>query len=159
MSKKTVGAHSLELMQKTPESRSPIEIQQEMQQDYLKELVNCVETSKSTYQGDFYVVVITKNEKLMPNVFRNYFFARKTCPTPEYDQSVFMYRRADESIIYLWTVPSKDACFHLKDNALLVDSKEKELLNYVFQFFDGTLYNMSKKLNGEQEKSPLIAKG
>jgi hypothetical protein len=159
MSKKTVGAHSLELMQKTPESRSPIEIQREMQQDYLKELVNCVEASKSTYQGDFYVVVITKNEKLMPNVFRNYFFARKTCPTPEYDQSIFKYSRADESIVYLWTIPSRDASHHLKDNALVVHPSERQLLKFVLEFADGTLYKLCKKLNNEEEKSSLIVKG
>lgn len=157
MSKKTVGAVAVDLMQKTPESRDPIEMQKAMQEDYVKELVGCVEKHKKSIIGNFFVVVLTKNERLLPNVFRNYFFARSTCPTPEYDQSVFRYDRAGECIEYLWTVPSKDACYHLKDNALRVE--EKELLHFVFQFFDGTLYNLSKKLNGEEEKTPLIIKG
>jgi hypothetical protein len=95
----------------------------------------------------------------MPNVFRNYFFARSTCPTPDYDQSVFKYNRADDAIEYIWTVPSKDTCFHLKENYLEVSAKERELLNFVFEFFDGTLYTKSKKLNNEEAKSPLIIKG
>ena len=96
MSKKTVGAVSSELIMKEPESRDPIEIQREMQKDYLKELTNCAESHKSVFPGDFFLVVLTKNERLMTNVFRNYFFARNTCPTPQYDQSVFRYSRKDD---------------------------------------------------------------
>lgn len=157
--KETLGSISLNLMQKTPESRNPIEIERAMQEEYLSELIKCVEDHKKTFFGNFYAVVITKNEKLMPNVFRNYFSARQSCPTPDYDQSVFMYNRADDAIEYIWTVPGKDACHHLKDNALLVDPSERQLLRFVLEFADGTLYKLCKKLNNEEEKSPLIVKG
>lgn len=159
MKKETVGKVSLDLMSKAPESRSPIEIEREMQKEYLDELIKCVDDHKGIYAGNFFVVVITKNEKLMPNVFRNYFFARSTCPTPDYDQSVFRYNRRDECLEYIWTVPSRDAAHHLKDNALYVAPEEKELLGFILQFADGSLYTLAKKLNGEQEKSPLIIKG
>jgi hypothetical protein len=157
--KETVGAVALDLMQKTPESRDPIEIQKAMQEDYLKELVTCVDIHKPLLLGNFFIVVITKNEKLMPNVFRNYFSARQSCPTPDYDQSVFKYDRSDDCIEYIWTIPSKDACYHLKDNALLVAPQERQLLKFVLEFADGTLYKLCKKLNNEEEKSPFIVKG
>ncbi len=157
--KVTVGSVALDLMQKTPESRDPIEIQKAMQEEYLKELIQCLNIHKPLLIGNFFLVVITKNEKLMPNVFRNYFSARQSCPTPDYDQSVFMYNRADDAIEYVWTVPSKDACHHLKDNALLVHPEERQLLKFVLEFADGTLYKLCKKLNNEEEKSPLIIKG
>jgi len=157
--KETVGKISLDLSQKIPESRDPIEIQREMQQDYLKELVSCVESNKNSIHGDFFIIVITKNEKLMPNVFRNYFFARNTCPTPDYDQSVFMYRRQLEEIEYIWTIPSRDACIHLKENALLVVPEERNLLDFILQFSDGSLYKLARKLNAEVENPSIIAKG
>ncbi len=157
--KETVGAIALDLMQKTPESRDPIEIERAMQEDYIKELVKCVDIHKPLLMGNFFLVVITKNEKLMPNVFRNYFSARQSCPTPDYDQSVFRYNRVDDCIEYLWTVPSKDTCHHLKDNAVQVAPEERDLLKMVLDFADGTLYKLCKKLNNEEEKSPLIVKG
>lgn len=157
MNKKTVGEHSVELAQKKQEKISIIEQQEAMQEDYLANLIECVQEHKKSFPGDFYVVVITKNEKLMPNVFRNYFTARQSCPTPNYDQTVFRYIRAAEEIEYIWTIPSREASHHLKNNALQVHPSEKELLNMVLAFADGSLYKLSKQLNGERDDSPLIA--
>lgn len=151
MIKETVGKVATDLMQKTPDSRDPIELAREMQKEYMKNLMETVNTGKGKWDTDFFVIVITKNEKLLHNVFRNYFFPRLTCPTPDYDQSVFWYKKADEELHYVWTIPSRDASFHLKDNALVVDPSEKLLLNFVLQFEDGTLYKLSKKLNKEEE--------
>lgn len=154
----TVGKISGDLSQKTPESTDPIEIQRAMQEDYIKNIIECIKTNKSKFDGDFYIVVITKNEKLMPNVFRNYFAARSTCPTPDYDQSVFRYYAQEESVDYVWTLPSKDAMFHLRDNAIRVHHEERELLRFVLEFFDGSLDILAKKLNGEEADSPLLIK-
>lgn len=153
----TVGKISSELLKKSPESRDPIEIQREVQKTYMKDLLECIDINKSKYiNDDFFIVVITKNEKLMPNVFRNFFFARKTCPTPDYDQTVFKYHKQTQIIEYIWTIPSRDASFYLKDNALQVVPEERPILNFVLQFADGTLFKLAKKLNGEKEDSPLL---
>ncbi len=152
----TVGSQAYDLMQKEPESRDPIEIEQAMQEDYVDELITCALTFAKKYIGDFYVVVITKNEKLLPNVFRNYFAARVSCPTPDYDQSVFKYHYHSETIEYIWTIPSKDACIYLKENALQVHPTEEQLLRFVLEFADGTLYKLAKQLNKEAMDSPLL---
>ena len=128
-----------------------------MQEDYLKYLVECVETHKKIYQGDFFVEVTTKNEKLLPNVFRNYFAGRKSCPTPNYDQSVYKYNNADDRIEYIWTVPNKETCYYLINNRNNVVESERELLNFVMEFALGELFSLSKKLNGEKADSPLLA--
>ena len=70
----TVGKIASQLMQKEPESRDPIELQREMTSEYIANLIECINRYKKTFVHDFYVVVITKNEKLLPNVFRNQFF-------------------------------------------------------------------------------------
>jgi hypothetical protein len=157
MDRDTVGKLSVELSQKEPETRDPIEIERAAQKDYIENLSICVQQNKGHLPGNFYIVVITKNEKLLPNVFRNFFAARSSCPTPEYDQSVFMYNRCDDSIEYIWTVPSKDACIHLARNAHEVVAEERQLLKFVIEFANGTLYELSKKLNNELPGSLLLS--
>ena len=150
MSKDTVGKISSELMQKEPESRDPIEIQRATEQEYIQHLNECLERGKKTYPDNFFIVVITKNERLMKNVFRNYFFCRLSCPTPDYDQTVYRYLAKEGVLEYLWTIPCRDASMHLKDNALNVSKEEKPILDMVLDFADGTLYRLAKKLNNEE---------
>lgn len=156
MTKKTVGAYAQELLQKTPESQDPIELEHAMQEEYMKELHKCIDDSYSFYENIFYVTVITKAEKLMPNVFRNYFFARRTCPTPEYDQSVYRYNKELGRIEYLWTVPAKDVCYHLKENASHVVQSERMLLEFVLKFLDGTLLKIAQQNNKEESSTNII---
>lgn len=146
---KTIGAHAVELMQKEPETRSPIDIQREVHRDWEKHVVQALNTGMKMFPGDFYLVVETKKEQLMENVLRNYFYTRESCPTPIYDTSVFKYHRQEEMLEFLWVLPSKDTCILLRENAIKVDKSERELLNFVLDFYDGTLDVRCKKLNGE----------
>ncbi len=154
--RETIGKISSDLLTKDVGQVNVIDQQREMQKEYLDNLVKCVEDNKKDFSNNFFVVVETKTEPLMPNVMRNYFFARWTCPTPTYDQSVFRYNRKDEHLEYLWTLPSKDACYHIRDNAALMDRSEAELRNFVLSFFDDSLLRKSKKLNGESVDTILL---
>ena len=89
--KKTVGAIASELQLKTPDTRDPIEIQREVHKDYIDNLKIAVDRGLLTMKHDFYVTVIVKKEKLLEKVLRNYFAERSSCPTPDYDQSVYKY--------------------------------------------------------------------
>lgn len=154
--RETVGKISSDLLTKDYGKISVIEQQREMQKEYIDNLIKCVEDNKKQFHGNFFVVVETKTEPLMPNVMRNYFFARWTCPTPTYDQSVFRYNKQDERIEYLWTLPSKDACYHIKDNAAIIDKSEQELKYFVLSLFDESLLRKSKELNGEKVNTILL---
>ena len=156
MKRKTVGEISSELSQKEPETRSPIELEKEMQKEYMKNLLECVDTHFKVFEGDFFIEVTTKVEPLMTNVFRNYFAGRRSCPTPNYDQSVYRYNNKASQIEYLWTVPSRDACFYLRDNAVDVHPSEHELLNFVLKFDAGILLKLCKKFNKEEELSDKL---
>ena len=156
MTRDTVGKISQELLQKEPETRDPIEIQREVHKQYEKNIIDCIDRHKGVYTGDFYLEVITKKERLMQNVLRNYFFATQECPTPTYDQTVYKYHRATDTPEFLWVVPAKDICEMLTINAIDVAKSERELLNFVLEFNDGTLLKRAKKLNGECEDSPLL---
>lgn len=157
MKRDTIGKLSLDLAQKTPDTRDPVELEREMHKDYEYNVLLCVERGKKDLFGDFYVVVETKKERLMDNVLRNFFFYRKTCPTPTYDQTVYRYDRKKDEVDFLWVLPSKDTCQLLTENALQVVPEERDLLMHVLSFSDGSLLKLSKKLNGENEDSPLLA--
>ena len=149
----TVGAISSKLLLTQPTSTDPIEIQREMEEDYIKNLCECVDNNKNSMPGNFFVIVITKKERLMPNVYRNFYYGRLSCPTPDWDQTVYKYKRSTGQIIFMWVIPSKDACEYLTMNASYVVKEEQQLLKYVLAFNDGTLMHLAKDLNGEKEVS------
>jgi hypothetical protein len=158
-SRETVGKIASDLLKKADDHQlNPQEIQAEVHKGYIDNLLECYNTHKTIFPGDFYIVIITKKERLMENVLRNYFFARSSCPTTDYDQAVYRYNKKDNEIEFLWVIPSKDTCEYLKANALDVAPEERELLRYVLEFYDGTLIELVKKLNGEQKDSLLLAK-
>lgn len=158
MSRETVGKLSSDLIVKTPDTRSPIEQMQENLTEYEANIWECVDRCKKEFPGDFYVVVITKNERLMPNVFRNFFYGRISAPTPDYDQTLYRYSRADDTVEFVWVIPSRDACIYLKSNALHVAESERPLLKFVMEFSDGTLFKLAKMMNGEKEESVELEK-
>lgn len=146
----TVGKIATDLMQKEAPTRDPIELEREMHKDYEANVYECVERSKKEYEGDFFIVVLTKKERLLQNVLRNYLFGRKSCPTPQYDQTVYRYDRKDDCLSHVWTVPSKDTCKLFLDNILLITDSERELLNNILDFETGTLLEVAKKFNQEE---------
>ena len=148
--KKTVGAHSVDLQQKDPDTRDPIELEREIHKsDYEKEMIAALQTGRKLYQSPFYVVVLTKKERLMQNVLRHYFIPRQSCPTPTWDQVVYKFTVPSEMLEFIWTVPDKETCELFRDNALKIVPDERCLLQFVLDFYDGTLDLVAKKLNRE----------
>lgn len=147
----TIGSLALSLMSKVPETLNPIEQMQENLTDYDKNLFECLEIHKKIYPEDFYIVVITKQERIAHNIMRNYFFARLSCPTPDYDQILYKYTLKNNHIDFLWVIPSRDACFHLLQHRAEVSPSEYGLLEFVLKFNDGTLFEVAKTLNNEDD--------
>lgn len=145
----TVGAISDSLKLKTPETLDPLEQAGAMTSTYMDELTQTAINGKHAHPDDFFVVVLTKSERLMPNVIRNYFLHRRTCPTPDYDQAVYHYKKDDDALHFLWITPSKEACIYIKQRPLEIDDDQYELRSYVLDFADGTLAKKAMKLNNE----------
>ena len=154
-SRDTVGSIASDLLLKLPETTNPIEQMREQLTDYDRSFAECVDKALVTYQGDFFVVVVSKKERLLANVLRCYFFSRTTCPTPEWDQAVYKYHRLSGPE-FLWVVPSKDTCELFMRSAPYIVPEEMGLLRFVQQFADGTLMKRAKALNGEMPDSPII---
>lgn len=156
MKRETVGKIASNLLSKAPDSRDPIEIEREIHREYEFEVFKCVEEAKKTHEDSFYVIVITKKEPLMENVIRHYYFARTSCPTPDYDQTVYRYDHIKNVLEFLWVVPSKDTCLLFIENKEKIVPQEWGLLQNILKFKDGTLFKLCKKLNGEQQDSSLL---
>lgn len=147
--RKTVGQVATELAAQQDRPVSPVEQMYENLSEYERNVAQCIDTHKKIFPGDFYVIVVTKKERLMPNVLRNYFFARLSCPTPDYDQTVYRYRRTEDQIEFLWVIPSQDTCYLMLENKQQVAPAEYALLNYVVKFYDRTLFKLAQSLNNE----------
>lgn len=151
--KKTVGAYSYELQQKSDEKINPIDLQREIHKgnsnddSYENQVLIAVNSGKSHYKGDFFVVVLFKKERLLKGVIRQYFFHRESCPTPEYDQVVYHYFPKDQKLEFVWVVPDKQSVidFCLMGNAL--PPEHQQLVQFARDFNSGELDKKSDRLN------------
>ena len=123
------------------------ELSKEMNKDYMSTLIDTALKAKQKYDGTYYVVVLTKREKLIQTAIRNFFVARKSCPTPSYEQTVYRFNPKDESLEFLWIVPSKDIAKGMYSQRYNLELCGDSLLPFVVDFFEGRLYNKAIKLN------------
>jgi len=114
---------------------------------------------RSAYLDDVYITYEVKQEKLMPHIHRFRFTWNIDCPTPTYDQTIFKYVHDTGDLKYMWTIPDREACLTLLQNAKLVVPEERQLLEFVIRFANGDLFKVMKKENGEKIDSPELAKG
>jgi hypothetical protein len=159
MQKKTVGEESRNLTLKSnkKDSTTFIDIQREVhkgtnsKKSYEEEIWECVDRGKkdNDIKDNFYIVVLLKKERLMQNVIRNYFFYRQSCPTPDYDQTVYKYFRKSDEIEYLWTVPDKVTCAAIPILKTSLPNEQMWLLDMIKKFKTGELDKLSSHLNGE----------
>lgn len=151
-----LGKVALDLQKKEPVTNSAKETADRHLEEYVQELYVCVDRAKKELQGDFFVTVLTKREKLLTNVMRNFFMFRISCPTPRYDQAVYHYHAKDDALEMLWVIPNKETCVRYIQYASQVPPDRYYLLDYVLKFSDGKLFELAKKLNGESLKSMEI---
>jgi hypothetical protein len=154
--RETLGKVATRLAQKQPDERSVIELTNEMLKEYEPNLIKCVLDNRDKFDTDFFIRVETKMEPLLNNVFKFQFFPLNACPTPTFDQTIYIYNKDKEEIRHLWTVPCQDACIYLMRNARQVAKAEQESLMYVQQFYSGELLRIAKLLNGEPEQPKII---
>lgn len=166
MTQKTMGAIASELKKSDSGTINPQEIQRATEKEYIDNLVWCCDharkkvecadeeckkicSNRPAMDGDFYIVGLLKKEKLLDNVLRNYFIPTLACPTPHYDQTLYKYRADRDDIEFVWTIPDKETCETFRENKEQIVPQERSLLKFVLEYYDGTLFNLAKKLNGE----------
>lgn len=153
---KTVGQYSYELQKKTDEKINPIDMQQAIhkgntnEDSFENQVRIAVQRGEKEFDGDFFVVVLFKKERLLRNVVRQYFFPRKNCPRPDYDQVVYHYKRHPDRLEFLWVVPDQAATVELPQIKSLLPDEQKELLMMVDKFNSGELDKLCATLNNKK---------
>ncbi len=160
----TIGKIATDLQVKADMQTDSIELQREMLdgsnseksfEDEVRFTINRG-LKDSEINGDFFVVVLTKKERLLKNVLRNYFFYRQSCPTPEFDQTVYHYHRKVDEAENLWTVPNNAACRFLPELSKDLPEDQMRLVYMVEAFNNGDLDRLCSKLNLKKESKILI---
>ena len=152
-----VGKIAYDVFHKEQRVYTTSELSDGMLKDYMDNVYQCIDTSYNKFNNQFFIIVETKKEMLLQNVIRNYFFARQSCPTPIWDQSIYRYDKEKSELEYLWTVPSKDTCQLYMNNQGFIVLEERQLLYFIKCYYDGTLLKLAKELNGEKPDSFLLA--
>lgn len=126
-----------------------------MEPDLIQRIIDCADEAKKIdiYQNkDFYIVRLGKIERL-GGVPRNMVFARRSCPSPSYNQTVWKFKHRVGTLEYLWHLPGKNRYMDIIQNAFeYTSSKDKgaqNLAKFVLLDASGELLNWVKYENGE----------
>jgi len=131
-----------------------IEYRRAMEHDIIGMVNNAATEAKNhtLYANkDFYVVLLILKERFAdtPN-FK--VFARQSCPTPTYKQSVWKYHHHTSTIEFLWCIPDGVLYHHILANPrkYLEDKETNLIAQTVIQMETGQLLTKVKKENGEK---------
>jgi len=140
MQDKTVGSVALEL-QNDLYPQDVIETQREMQKDHVEALMHCAKRHESIFGSDnpYYVCVQLKRERLLTNVIRSYFYARRSRPIPDYDLSLYHYDPKTETLTFVWAIPDKETVDYIIENKNLLPYDHEQLIHFCISFKENTL--------------------
>lgn len=156
MIKDTVGKIATDLLVKADDNHSVVDQMEENLTDFEKNIIECAERGLKVYNSDFFVVVLTKKERLLDNVLRNYYVHRKSCPTPDFDQIVYQYLYDQDALKIIWVIPNKEMCKEYLEVVTEIKPEERQLAQYVLDFADGTLDRLCRKLNKEKGDTQFL---
>lgn len=140
---------------------SPYEAARGFFKDYWKSVEECINNHRKIAifsDNDFFVVVLTKKERILKPLLRQYFVGTLACPAPNYDQTVYKYHKGHDAIEFIWTIPDRETCRYFLRNPNILTDEEKTLLPHVIAFKDGELWKRMKELNNEELENPQLRK-
>ena len=147
MSKPTLGQTVVDRYSTQQDEIELGDLKQAEMERYFNYLTMAMDTGKQMYNSNFFIEVAKKRERLMPQILPRIFaLPRSTCPSPFYDQDVYIYNKADDCLDFVWAIPDPDTCENLVNNMNNLCLEDKELLEFVFKYKDGSLLQMAKKI-------------
>lgn len=150
---KTIGQHAYELNQKEPDTTRAMDLTEAQASGWdhtIKEAYNL--GRKGLPNKDFYIEIQVKWEQIFGRErpqLHQYSFVKNSCPTPQYDQTIYKYHHREDKLEFLWTLPDKDTYNYYVDNAATLHPDRWELLKFVLADKNGELLRQAKILNGE----------
>lgn len=121
-------------------------------ENYDRDLYKCFDTKKKDYQGIFYIVSTFRKDPVSGKV-NTLFWSRNSCPTPQFDQSVYQCHKDWSGPLFMWTLPSEEYALALRENAYACPPEQYQLLRFVLDYYNGTLLHVAKKLSNETEET------
>lgn len=155
--RETAGKINLDLLPKAvDDTHCAVEQSDEQLKDYEKDFLSCLADGKQKFGTDFYIVAIFKREKLLTRITRITFVARRSCPTPHFDEGVYRYTYKDDRIQFLWVLPDIEVANYLINNYLMLDPVERQVADFVLKYLDNDLLYTAMKLNNEFPDNEIL---
>jgi hypothetical protein len=149
----TVGALSLQ-SQSAQNQSDTWETTHEREREIMRNMTDFVAKKKIEHrQSDFYIMLLSRKEKLLANVVRDRLYCLRACPMPNYNQSLWKYHWKDDRLEFMWSVPPKEAVDFLKRYPLEMSDMCSDVIKCVFDFLDGTLARKTSELNKPNQPS------
>lgn len=141
MSKKILSDHINESQKKGHGDYTYDEINQKMCRGILEELMRFATEETKKYDGDFYIQQVTETARGTNRTVKNVSISRNTCPSPDFDQVVYKYKKKDDVLELLWVVPEKQVAYYILSGLDTgdLDPDVYDLVEYVVDFATGEL--------------------
>lgn len=157
--KENIGKIATELQEKSDLQSDSIELQREIhkgsnsKKTFEEELMTTVKRGMDDpkIDGNFFVVVLNKKERLLQNIVRQYFFYRQSCPSPDFDQTVYRVYRKSGKVQYLWTVPDNVTCNNLPHMKKDLPPEQLQLVYMTESFNCGALDRYADMISKEKD--------
>lgn len=154
--RKTVGAEAVERLINADTTQTIVDTQREIDKEYMDGIEACVDAHKDI-TTPFYIVVHLKKEQLLQNVIRRKFIARRTLPTPQWDQQVWRYYPSSGNLQFCWVLPDEDTAKWMAAHPHDVPQEMEGLASYVYDLLDNQLYDLFyKKFYGEGDECKIL---
>lgn len=146
----TVGEKVLESYNKPTDENKVIDLSMYQMEKLEAGFEECYKLAKKhSPDKRFYMVMWVKREMLFGDkVLRPYFISRRSCPTPQYDQTVFKCDPGSHPE-FLWTLPDKETYNFYLINRHVIPPDRWNLLKFVLEDEKGELLNKAQVLNNE----------
>lgn len=145
--RKTAGELSLKARSDTTKY-DPLEVGHALTDDIGKQLEDCiVRHIPKINEDEFCVVILLVDDPLIKGVLRRKFYAWPYLPSPRPRQSVFLYRKRDDSLIRLWVLPNAGVMAVLSEMKH-VPRKWQTQQAWSIAFFQGTFWEYIRYEHG-----------
>lgn len=153
--KKTYGQHIVEHTARNETlDDDVIEYRRAMEPSIISEIERVAFEAKNTdpytKKDHYYIVFLLKKERI-GQAIRPYIFARLSCPTPHWNQTVYKFYKNSDSLEYLWHIPGILRYYSIVNDPkrYLDDKNFKTMAQFVLLDHSGDLLHWVKKENGE----------
>lgn len=133
-------------------------VEETYQKTYPRDLKAFVARVAKVREKDFWVVVAPKSDPMLDMLWvkngKLTLIDVGNCPTPMLGMHVYHYSQKSGDYKLLWALPDEFHFKVIKDNIIDLASDLKDLIGFMYQYEDGTLLQLSNKLNGIDPNAP-----